>query len=397
MTPEVEALRERSAHLNAWAPQEPVEIAAGNGPLAGMTLAVKDIMAVRGMKSGWGSPERLAEAEPEPETQPVVQRMLDAGARFVGLAQCEELCFSLTGHNAHYGAPTNPAAPDRYAGGSSSGSVSLVASGTVDIATGSDTGGSVRAPASYTGLIGLRTTHGRLPMDRIMPLAHTLDVFGWFAGDAATYTKVARVVLGEEEPRRLSRLVRLDVLERQVLGDAEAKALAAGRERIAGRFAEEAVAGGMPRDLDEWYWTFRECQAFEAHMNLRGFLERARPKLGPGVRERIAFGAEVTSERYDARTAARHELIAWMEDLLGEDGCLVLPTVPSCAPLKSTPHDGLQEFREKALRLLCLSGVTGLPQITLPLATVHGAPFGISLIGPRGSDMALVALAEQVL
>ena len=131
-------------------------------------------------------------------------------------------------------------------------------------------------------------------------------------------------------------------------------------------------------------------------MNLRGFVERAKPALGPGVRERIAFGAEVTKERYDARTAARHGMIAWLEDLLGDDGCLVLPTVPSCAPLKSMPESGLQEFREKALRLLCLSGVTGLPQITLPLAEVHGAPFGVSLIGPRGSDMALVRLAEEL-
>ena len=217
------SLREQSAHLNAWAPQEPVEIEPGSGPLEGLTLAVKDIMPVRGMKSGWGSPERLAEAEPEPRTQPVVQRMIDAGARFVGLAQCEELCFSLTGNNAHYGAPVNPAAPDRYAGGSSSGSVSLVASGTVDIATGTDTGGSVRGPASYTGLIGLRTTHGLVAMDGIMPLAHTLDTFGWFARDAETYATVARVVLGEGEPRELTRLVRLETLDCARLGRARGR------------------------------------------------------------------------------------------------------------------------------------------------------------------------------
>ena len=385
------------SELNAWAPQEPVELPSGTGPLEGLTLAVKDIMAVAGMKSGWGSPERLAEAEPEPETQPVVQQMLDAGARFAGLAQCEELCFSLTGNNAHYGAPVNPAAPDRYAGGSSSGSVSLVASGTVDIATGTDTGGSVRGPASYTGLIGLRTTHGRLSMERIMPLSHTLDTFGWFARDAETYAKVANVLLADDERPTPKRLLTLDLLDAQVIGEPEADVLRTGRERIAPHFASLDRTEGFHAEIDDWYWVFRECQAFEAWMNLRGFVERARPKLGPGVRERLEFSSRVTKDSYDARTAQRHGMIAWMEDLLGDDGCLVLPTMPSCAPLKSTPESGLQDFRERALRLLCLSGVTGLPQITLPVETVHGAPFGVSLIGPRGSDLALVDLAQTVL
>ena len=393
---DIATLRGASAHLNAWAPQEPVEQPSGDGPLAGLTLAVKDLMAVQGMKSGWGSPERLAEAEPEPETQPVVQAMLDAGARFVGLAQCEELCFSLTGDNAHYGAPVNPAAPDRYAGGSSSGSVSLVASGTVDIATGSDTGGSIRAPASYTGLIGLRATHGRLSLERMMPLAHTYDVPGWFARDAATYAKVARVVFDEGSSHDVNRLIRLDALDAQVLGAPEAEALVAGRERIAAGLGSLETAPAIHSTLDEWYWTFREAQAFEAWMNLRGFVERANPNLGPGVKERIEYGAGITKDRYDARAAQRHGMIAWLEDLLGDDGCLVLPTVPSAAPLKTSTHDDVQAFRERALRLLCLSGNTGLPQITLPVATVHGAPFGVSVIGPRGSDMALVELAERL-
>ena len=363
--------------------------------MSGTTLAVKDIFPVAGLPSGWGSPTRLAEAEPEEATQPFVQTLLDAGARFVGLAQCEELCFSLTGINAHYGAPVNPAAPERVTGGSSSGSVSLVASGAVDIATGTDTGGSIRAPASYTGLVGLRPTHGAIPLDGVMPLAHTFDVAGWFTREADLYATVADLVLPASS-HGLTRLLRLEVLDDLVMDEAR-DALAAGRGRVAEHFAQTRASRDFHRSIDDWYWAFREAQAFEAWANLGDWIGRTGAKLGPGVRERFDFGRGVSRDRYDERTVERHAMIAWAEDLLGDDGCLVLPTMPSCAPLKDASHEGLEAFRERALRLLCVSGLTGLPQITLPLGEVNGAPFGMSLLGPRGSDRALVELAERVM
>src|SRR5690606_13349978 len=137
----------------------------GSGPLSGLTLAVKDIFDIAGQRTGGGNPQMLAEAAPAKKTAPAIQTLLDAGALFVGRTQTDELTFSLFGHNAHYPQPVNPAAPDRVTGGSSSGSVAAVAGGLVDIATGSDTGGSIRAPASFCGLIGLRTTHGRVSLD----------------------------------------------------------------------------------------------------------------------------------------------------------------------------------------------------------------------------------------
>ena len=400
MSEPIADIRAASAHLNAWCDYPPVEVPpasdSGSGPLDGTTLAVKDIFPVAGTPNGWGSPTRLAEAEPDTDTQPMVQALIDAGARFIGKAQCEELCFSLTGINAHYGAPVNPRAPDRVTGGSSSGSVSLVAGGAVDIATGSDTGGSIRGPASYTGLIGLRATHGVLPIEGVMPLAHTFDVPGWFTRDAELYAKVARVLLPASE-HRLTRLIRLQVLDDLVMGQDEASVLTEGRGRIASHFSETKGSSAFHRSIDDWYWTFRECQAYEAWVNLGPFIERAKPDLGPGVRERFRYASERTKPEYEKRTAERHAMIAWIEDLLGDDGCLVLPTMPSAAPLKEDGHEAQEAYRERALRLLCLSGVTGLPQITLPLGEVHGAPMGVSLLGPRGSDMALVEMAETIL
>ena len=144
---------------------------AESGPLAGLSLAVKDIFDVAGYVTGCGNPAKASEGRIALKTAAAVQSLLDAGARFAGKTQTDELAFSLMGQNAHFSQPTNPAAPDRVTGGSSSGSAAAVAGRLVDIAVGSDTGGSIRAPASFCGLVGLRTTHGRIPLDGAMPLA----------------------------------------------------------------------------------------------------------------------------------------------------------------------------------------------------------------------------------
>ena len=385
--------------LNAWCDYPPVDVShAKEGPLAGLTLAVKDLFDVAGYKSGWGSPTRLAAAEAATETQSVIQKMLDAGIEVSGKAQCEELCFSLTGISHHYGAPVNGAAPERVTGGSSSGSASLVSNGIVDVATGSDTGGSVRAPASYCGLIGLRPTHGRLSLDRTMPLAETFDVFGWFAKDADTYRKVGDVVLGDDPAEtRLHRLIACPELDALLLSDDDYLAYAKGAERIEKHFDDERDFVSLPFDGVEAYWAFRHAQAYEAWQALGPWIEEHKPDLGPGIKERFEFGKGVTKGDYEKAIALRLTIRMALEDMLGDDGLLVMPTVPSCAPLKSEDHETLQAFRERALQLLCLSGLSGLPQITLPLAEVYGAPLGVSLIGPRGSDRRLIEIAGDLL
>ncbi len=384
--------------LNAWCDYPEVSVPhADTGPLAGKTLAVKDIMQVAGYPNGWGSPTRLAEAEPDTVTQSSVQQMLDAGANVLGKAQCEELCFSLTGINAHYGAPTNGAAPDRVTGGSSSGSVSLISNGAVDIATGSDTGGSVRGPASFCGLIGLRPTHGRIPLDNTMPLATSFDVFGWFTKDPADYRTVGKLLLEDDEKTAsLSRPFGCPELDALLLGDQDYLAYAKGAERVEKALAEERDFTTLPFDLEDAYWAFRKCQAYEAWLSLGEWIESRKPDLGPGVKERFQFGRDLSDAEYQSASHDRAAIKAALIDLIGEDGVLVLPTMPSCAPQKNEDHDTQQAFREQALRLLCLSGVSGLPQITIPLAEVYGAPLGVSLIGPAGSDRRLIDVAVEL-
>lgn len=387
----------RSDPLNAFVDSKgPAIEVSGEGPLSGCTLAVKDIFDLAGHTTGCGNPDKQTESGPAAATAPAVKALLDAGARFIGKTQTDELAFSLTGQNAHFPRAINPAAPDRVTGGSSSGSAAAVAGGLADIATGSDTGGSIRAPASYCGLVGLRTTHGLIPLDGTMPLAESFDVFGWFARDIDLYITVAEHLLpaATTDP---SWLIRLDEQEALLAGTIERDAYNGAIGAIQTLFGKAENTSMTSLDVEERYWCLRKTQAFEAWRNHGAWISSADRGLGPGVKERFAYGETISAETYRAETLKREALTSELEELLGDDGLIVMPTVPGVAPLAAASFDDLQDYRERAIRLLCLSGLTGFPQLTLPLASIDGAPFGISLLGPRGSDLALLAIGRKII
>ncbi|CAM5366797.1 2-amino-5-chloromuconic acid deaminase [Mycolicibacterium aubagnense] len=370
---------------------------AQSGPLAGLTLAVKDIFDVAGYITGCGNPDRAETGEPAPSTAPAVKRLLDAGARFVGRTQTDELAFSLMGQNAHYPRPVNPAAPDRVTGGSSSGSAAAVAGRLADIATGSDTGGSIRAPASFCGLIGLRATHGVVSLQGTMPLAPSFDTFGWFGRDIDVYEKVARLLLGESDAVLPARAFRMAPVDALLLGEAERHAYQAMIKTIAPVLGEPRDGPALTHDLDDLYWCFRRLQAREAWESHGTWISEKDRRLGPGVKERFAYGATIDAKAAKVETARRDAFRAELADRLSKDGILVLPTVPGAAPLAASGFEDTQIYRERALHLLCLSGLSGFPQLTLPLGMVDGAPFGLSLLGPVGSDLALIGLGRRIL
>ena len=366
------------------------------GPLAGTRLAVKDIYDVAGYRTGCGNPQKLYEAEFAEQNATAVQVILDAGARFAGKTQTDELAFSLMGQNAHFPPPVNPAAPDRVTGGSSSGSAAAVAGGLAHIGIGSDTGGSIRAPASFCGLIGLRTTHGRVSLAGVMPLAPSFDTFGWFADDIETYEATGKVVLGRDANKgTLARPIGFAPLDALVAGRYEALEYKRIRRFVTGDPAE--ADWPFASTIDELYWSFRQLQAQEAWAAHGAWISAKDRDLGPGIEARFGFGATIDAKKVKAEKVRRFTFRAELKELLGSDGYLVLPTVPGAAPLISTTQDELQAYREQALRLLCLSGLSGFPQITLPLGKADGAPFGISLLGPPDSDIALIRLARAIL
>lgn len=378
-------------------PQVPV-FNSETGPLAGLRLAVKDIYDVAGYATGCGNPRKAASARPATTTATSIQELLDAGARFVGKTQTDELAFSLMGQNAHYPYPINPAAPNRVTGGSSSGSAAAVAGKLADIAIGSDTGGSIRAPASFCGLIGLRTTHRLISLDGAMKLSPSLDTFGWFARDIDIYEKVATLLIGRDAHLgALDRPLALDWLDKLATGPAEAAEYKGMRGQAEGALGPIANAAPLSFSADELYWCFRKIQAYEAWQQHGAWISSGDRGLSPGIKDRFDFGASIDSAAYQAEIARRDSFREELGVLLGGHGFLVMPTVPGPAPLANGSQDELQAYRERALMLLCLAGLSGFPQITLAIGTVDGAPFGLSLLGPAGSDLALIALARKIL
>jgi amidase len=389
-------LPDDAAHAFLPYPAAPVPHTAA-GPLAGLSFAVKDLFDVAGYPTSAGCPLLLAESGIKQATAPTVQTLLDAGARFVGKTHTDELAFSMNGRNAHFGTPVNGAAPDRIPGGSSSGSAAAVSNGLCDFALGTDTGGSVRAPASHCGLFGIRPTHGRIPLARCRDLAPSFDTCGFFARDALTFARVGDVLL-RADPAPLPERVRLlrpdDVWSLLDLEAAGALAAAAARiERSAG--AARPCAASLD-SFDAMYWNFRYLQGREAWTVDGPFIERFAPPLGPGVAERFAWSKAVTDTQVAEAARFRVKYREHLAALLGSDGVLLMPTMPDVAPLLAAGEDKLEDYRNAAIRMLCIAGLAGFPQVTLPLSARLGAPLGISLLGPAGSDRSLVALARAV-
>ncbi|MBM3489209.1 MAG: amidase [Alphaproteobacteria bacterium] len=383
--------------LNAYVAHTAVHLPGKPGrALSGLTFAVKDIYDLEGCRTGCGNPRWLETHGPATTTAPALQAVLDAGAELTGKVHTDELAYSLNGENAHYGTPRNSKAPTRIPGGSSSGSAAVVAGGAVDFALGSDTGGSVRVPASYCGILGIRTTHGRIATTGLMPLAPSFDTVGWFAREPAIMRRVGGVLLagGDTGPRH--RLV-LASDAFAMLDDSGRDGLRQAVDRVKRHFASATDAAVSPVGLAAWMQAFRPLQAREVWACHGAWIEAHKPTFGPGIAERFAWARTVSEAEVAPLRGVRQQAAVRLRDLLGGDALLCLPTAPGAAPIKGTSGPALEEFRGRALSLTAIAGLSGCPQISLPLGETAGAPLGLSLLGPPGTDELLLALAERIL
>ena len=376
--------------LNAFTRHTHVALdGSGAGPLAGLTLAVKDVYDIAGHRTGNGNPVWLETHPPAEQTASSVQRLLDAGARMVGKTHTDELAYSLNGENMHYGTPTNPKAPGRIPGGSSSGSAAAVSGGLVDFALGTDCGGSVRLPASYCGIYGIRTSHGLIPADGIVPLAASFDTVGWFAQTAKLMRQVGDVLLPPSAPRApKSLLIAADAFA--AVDPAIVNALQQGIAKVKVAFPTVREVNVYTGDPSEWSALFRILQGDEIREFHSDWIERHRPVFGPGIRERFQWTRTIDANDV-AKAKPKREMVAQhMAQLLGGDCLLCLPTAPGIAPKLNTAPQELEAFRARAFALLSIAGLARLPQINLPVGTLDGCPIGLSLIGPRGFDRGLL-------
>ena len=383
--------------LNAFCKDTDAYIAgAEGGPLSGLTFAAKDIFDVAGHVTGGGNPDWKATHQAAVKTAWAVQVLVDAGATMVGKTITDELTRGIFGENPHYGTPINPRAPGCVPGGSSSGSASAVAGGLVDFALGSDTGGSVRVPASFCGLYGLRPTLGRISFDGVLVQAPSYDTIGWFARDAETFARVGEILLGSRIPEATpGRLVvaedAFEVADRPV-----ADALWPKVEMLAALVGDSTTERLSTGQLTDWPGQQGVLQSREAWESARDWLDRVNPRLSFEVAQRYVSAGAVTDADVDAAKLAKAAVVQRMDEVLAGGAVVCLPTTKTTAPPRGQSASDRTAHRLRNSTLTCIAGTTGGPQINLPLVEVDGMPVGLSLIGARGSDEILIGFARRV-
>jgi amidase len=383
--------------LGAFVPGPRVHIEGrAGGPLSGLTFAAKDLFDVAGHPTGGGNPDWAAHNPVPTRHAWAVARLLDAGATLIGKTITDEVSLGIVGENAFYGTPTNPRAPDRVPGGSSSGSAAAVAGGLCDSALGTDTGGSVRVPASFCGLYGIRPTHGRIDVAGMLPQAPSSDTTGWLARDAEVFARVSAVMLGETIPAELPRRLIVATDAFAFAEPAVAGALEPMVARLATLLGDRGEAIMAPGGIVQWARAQRTLQPAEAWLTFRDWIERANPRLAYNVARNLYTGSQIPETERQWALIVRREARGRLRQLLPPGTLLCLPTTPFPAPKRGEPLSVASTQRDHILCLCAHGGLAGMPQVNLPGATVDGLPIGLSIVGGAGEDASLVAVARAM-
>jgi amidase len=356
--------------------------AGSAGPADGPRLAVKDLIDVAGTPTTAGCALVAERAAPAAADAACVATARVAGARVIGKTNLHELAFGGTGINSHFGTPVNPLDPARIPGGSSSGSAVAVARGDADVAVGTDTAGSIRTPSACCGTVGLKTTHGRIPVDGVWPLAPSLDTVGPMARDVAgvalglrlldpTFTAASDVASTVGRVRLPSVDPVVDAAVDQVLAASGLDVV----DMVLPGWAAAVDAGGTV--------LFAEAWASDAAVYARG-----PERLGGDLRQRLEQGRAIPAA---ALAAARARGRRWCDELaivFGGVGVLALPTLPVLPTRLDEPP---LDTRTTNLPV----NLAGLPALALPAPTRRGGigplPASVQLVGPAYSEALLLA------
>ena len=362
---------------------------ASSGVLAGTTFDVK------GYVTGAGNPD-WAKTHPAARANAwAVQTLLDTGSTLVGKTVTDEISLGLLGINRFDGTPLNPRAPDRVAGGSSSGSASAVASGLVDLALGTDSGGSVRTPASFTGLYGLRPTHGAIPVDGLMTQSPSFDTVGFFTSKTDLLEDVGSVLLPPADGFEAHKLI----IAKDAFAYADPQVQAGLVDAVAllsshfGNRQELAVA---TEGIEHWCAAHRALQAFEFGQTFADWIDANNPVFSYEVGRALVLARTLEEVDVIEPRLLREQAKARLAGVLGNDTVLCLPTAPILPISRQASFSQMRIAVDRIIHLTSIAGLTGLPQLNLPIGQFEGIPVGLSLIGPSGSDRLLLALATKI-
>ncbi len=363
------------------------EAGASSGPLAGVPIAVKDLIDVAGVRTRCGSRIR-EDAPPATSDAPVVAALRRAGARLVGKTALVEFAFGASGINDWEGTPLHPSDPSRIPGGSSSGSAVAVAEGSCAAALGSDTGGSVRIPAAFCGVVGVKPSYGAIPTDGVFPLAPSLDHVGVLAPDVASAREMLAVLAPAiardgAPPRRVG-------VDRRALEES-ASEVARAIEDALRRWGVPLREVSLP-DPDEVMRVSTAILFAEAAAVHRETFARQHDAYSPGIRERLEQGAAIRAVDYLAAREDARAMRARVAELLGELDAIAGPTVGFVAPRFDEAR--APELRSRLVRYTRLGNVVGLPVVSVPVPT-DGLPVGLQLLTLGDADALAAAAALE--
>lgn len=360
-----------------------VQVLTMGGP--GLRVAVKDCIDVAGARTGLGS-RTQEEAVPAKRNAVVVEALVAAGCEVVGKTRMHEFAYGVTGIAPDGEGPLNPDFPDLIPGGSSSGSAAAVAAGAADLALGTDTGGSVRAPAACCGVFGLKPTFGRLSRHGVAPTQTTLDCVGLFARRAGTLAQAMAMLddsfaaIGDAGGARLGKVT--------VEAEPEISATVAAAVLASGLPVRPVLLPGLPAAFAAGL----KLIAAEAWSAYGRYAED--PRVWSDVAARLRAASRVGRDEVEAAEAVRRAFTAEVDAALEAVDALVLPTLPVFPPLRAEVADPRTTLTITAL--VRPFNLSGHPAVSAPLRAPSGRPVGLQIVGRKGRDELLCALAELI-
>ncbi|MEM0910717.1 MAG: amidase [Pseudomonadota bacterium] len=379
-----------------------LDIQVISNALEGLRLAVKDVFDIARMPTGAGNPDWLKTHPMPAQTHSSVTSLLRNGAELVGKTVTDELAYSLNGQNIHYPDLLNVVTPERLCGGSSSGSAAAVAGSMADIGLGTDTGGSIRVPASYNGLFGLRPTHGVIKSDNMVRLAPSFDTVGWLTKDIDILERVALVFLSKDQVSETSVLdstvpLKLCIPKNLVDSAEHAEQIYDWLTKLTeSDFPVEITNIELDTGALQTSESFRVLQGIEIWDEHGEWINEYKPTFAEDIQKRVDWCRQLTQAQKEQAENQRQLIIKHLSTVFEKQSAMIIPTTPGRSPLLSMPTTELATYREDLMSLTAIAGLSGRPQIHLPLFTIQGAPCGISFIGHRNADLQLIAMAKHI-
>ena len=354
------------------------------GNLLDMRFLCKDMCQIKGFKTSCGNPDFYKHTAEATENAPFLEKILNEGAILEGITICDEFFYSIIGENIHYGTPSNKNAPNCVPGGSSSGSAAALTQINYDFTIGTDTGGSVRVPASFCGIYGFRPTHGRINLNKVYPMSESFDTLGWFSNNKSNMLKVGKVFFDhfEEIPiEQKNILIPIDIIN-----NLDENIKSQFYDYCENKFKNLKKVKLSNYNKSELAECFRVIQGYEIKLSMLPWIQKYNPKISTEINSRFEMAKNITVNMYNEAINLRKEFVSELDKNLSKEALIIFPTTPFSAPITGQSDDNLSDLRKKVMEFTCIGGLSSRPQISIPKFKGSTGPIGLSVLANKYAD-----------